>query len=261
MSTLPTLFISHGSPMLALDAGLTGQAWARIAASLPRPRAIVVASAHWLTRQAAVSTTAAPTTIHDFHGFPQPLFALRYEPPGAPALARDAADLLVQAGFDTAIDTDRGLDHGAWVPLGNMYPEAAIPTFQLAIQPQASPEHHWRMGLALSSLRHEGVLVIGSGSLTHNLRELVWDIPENDAAHDYVPAFRDWVADRVQAGDIAGLLDYRQQAPGAHRAHPTDEHWLPFYVALGAAGEHSRSERIHSGITHGGLVMDVYQFS
>ncbi|GLR14800.1 dioxygenase [Chitinimonas prasina] len=260
MSRLPSLFISHGSPMLALDAGPTGAAWARIAQSLPRPRAILVASAHWLTSLPAVSTTASPATIHDFHGFPEPLFQLQYTPPGAPAVAERAAALLAAAGLQVGIDPGRGLDHGAWVPLKNMYPAADIPVFQLAIQPREHPAHHLRVGHALAALRDEGVLIIGSGSITHNLRELEWDAPADTAINEYVPAFQHWVYDKLLVGDQAALLDYRKQAPGAQRAHPTDEHYLPLYVALGAAGPDAKAERLHTGLTNGGLAMDVYAF-
>lgn len=260
MSTLPALFVSHGSPMLALDAGATGLAWAEIARTLPKPRAVVVASAHWLSAQPAVSTTASPATIHDFYGFPEPLFRIQYTPPGAPQLAEQVASLLADAGFEVGIDPARGLDHGAWVPLKNMYPDADVPAFQLAIQPRQGPEHHWRLGRALASLREQGVLVLASGSITHNLRELEWDIPEGVASNEYVPAFQHWVYQRLLAGDRTALLDYRRQAPGAQRAHPTDEHYLPLYVALGAAGDTPRAERLFTSLTHGGLAMDVYAF-
>ncbi|HEY9101782.1 class III extradiol ring-cleavage dioxygenase [Chitinimonas sp.] len=260
MSRLPTLFVSHGSPMLALDAGTTGRAWAEIARSLPRPKAIVMASAHWLTSIPAVSTAEHPATIHDFYGFPEPLFQIQYTPPGAPLVAERAAGLLSEAGFRVGVDPGQGLDHGAWVPLKNMYPAADVPVFQLAVQPRESPEHHWRVGLALASLREEGVLVIGSGSITHNLRELERDVPEGVAANEYVPAFQQWVYEKLLARDHAALMDYRRQAPGAQRAHPTDEHYLPLYVPLGAAGEAAQAQRLHTGITNGGLGMDVYAF-
>lgn len=260
MNALPSLFVSHGSPMLALDAGATGRAWAQLAAELPKPRAVIVASAHWLTREAAVSTSRHPATIHDFHGFPEPLFAIQYRPPGAPELAGEAAALLADAGFTPGVAPERGLDHGAWVPLKNMYPHADVPAFQLAIQPQAGPEHHWRLGRALASLREQGVLIIGSGSITHNLRELEWDVPEGVAINEYVPAFQHWVYEKLLAGDRAALFDYRRQAPGAQRAHPTDEHYLPLYVALGAGGDSPRAERRFTSLTHGGLAMDVYAF-
>lgn len=260
MPRLPALFVSHGSPMLALDAGTTGAAWAHIAAELPTPTAIVVASAHWLTHNPAVSTSASPATIHDFYGFPEPLFALRYEPSGAPALAEQVAAQIAQAGFKVGIDPARGLDHGAWVPLKNMYPAADVPVFQLAIQPHESPEHHYRLGLALAGLRDEGVLVLGSGSITHNLRELAFGAEEGFVAQSYVADFQAWMFDQLSEHKLSALLDYRRQAPGAQRAHPTDEHLLPLYIALGAGGENAQARRLHQGMTEGGLAMDVYAF-
>ncbi|GAB3247937.1 dioxygenase family protein [Chitinimonas naiadis] len=260
MSRMPTLFVSHGSPMLALDAGSTGKAWVEVARSLPRPKAVIMASAHWLTTMPAVSTSANPATIHDFYGFPEPLFQIQYTPPGSPEIAERSAALLAEAGFQVGIDPGHGLDHGAWVPLKNMYPAADVPVFQLAIQPRESPEHHWRVGQALASLREEGVLIIGSGSITHNLRELERDVPEGVAANEYVPAFQHWVYERLMAGDRTALFDYRRQAPGAQRAHPTDEHYLPLYVPLGAAGANAQAERLYTNITNGGLGMDLYAF-
>lgn len=260
MSRLPALFISHGSPMLALNAGQAGAAWKRIAANLPRPRAIVVASAHWLTAIPAVSSTATPATIHDFYGFPEPLFRLRYTPPGSPALAEVLAQRLVDAGLEAGVDPARGLDHGAWVPLMNMYPEANIPTFQLAIQPRNTPEHHWRVGQALRSLASEGVLVLASGSMTHNLRELAFGAPEDSAAYDYVPVFANWMREALIKRDLPSLFDYRNRAPEAARAHPTEEHLLPLFVALGAGSDDGAVERLYAGITEGGLAMDCYAF-
>jgi 4,5-DOPA dioxygenase extradiol len=247
--------------MLSIDAGLTGAAWHRIADSLPRPRAIVVASAHWLTTIPAVSTTANPATIHDFYGFPKALFKVQYTPPGAPLLAQDVARRLLDAGFEGGIDAERGLDHGAWVPLMNMYPDADVPTFQLAIQPRATPEHHWRVGRALAALRDDGVLILGSGSITHNLRELTFGAAEGAVTHPYVSQFTDWMHEKLVASpDTPALLDYRRQVPGAQRAHPTDEHLLPIFVCLGAGAADSAIERLHAGYTEGGLAMDVYAF-
>ena len=256
MTTLPTLFVSHGSPMLALEPGVVGDAWRAMADRLPRPRAIVVVSAHWLTTIPAVSTTAHPATIHDFYGFPEPLYGLSYEPAGAPDVAEDVARLLSEAGFKVGIDPARGLDHGAWVPLRSMYPDADVPVLQLSIQPRETPAHHLAVGRALAALPQASVLLVASGSLTHNLREL---LPEGSPVPDYAARFTEWMTDKLQAGDIDALLDYRRQAPDAQRAHPTDEHLIPLYVALGAAGAHT-FERFHQGFTHGGLAMDTYAF-
>ncbi|AXQ30014.1 dioxygenase [Solimonas sp. K1W22B-7] len=258
MTRLPAVFVSHGSPLLALGAGATGAAWRELAAALPRPRAVVVASAHWLSSAPAVGTAEQPQTIHDFGGFPEPLFRIRYPAPGAPAVARRVAGLLAEAGFGVQ-GVERGLDHGVWVPLREFYPQADIPVVPLALQPRLGPAHHYRLGQALAALRDEGVLLLGSGSLTHNLHEVRWE--ETGEVAPYVAEFQQWFEQRLRVGDMEALLDYRRRAPQAARAHPTEEHLLPLFVALGAAGEGARAERRFGGVTHEVLAMDVYQFT
>jgi 4,5-DOPA dioxygenase extradiol len=259
MNALPSLYISHGSPMTALHPGQVGRRLAQIAAELPRPQAIVIATAHWLARQPSVGGAAQPQTIHDFFGFPRELFELRYPAAGAPAVAAQVVALLDQAGLAPALDTRQGLDHGAWVPLRLLYPQADIPVVPLSIQPELGPAHHYAVGLALAPLREQGVLVIGSGSITHNLQDIRAGYSETNQA-PYVRPFIGWIEQQIQAGDVAALLDYRRLAPGAVRAHPSDEHLLPLYVALGAAGEHFAGERIDAGIDLGLLAMDIYRF-
>jgi 4,5-DOPA dioxygenase extradiol len=238
MSRLPSLFLSHGAPTLPIDPSLPSGAFAELSGELPRPRAILILSAHWGTLAPVASTASAPETIHDFYGFPAPLYQLHYPAPGAPELAERAAALLNAAGIATATKT-HGLDHGAWVPLLLMYPEADIPVAQLSIQPRANPAHHFQMGRALRSLRDEGVLIIGSGQITHNLREADFGAPPGDA-DPAVAEFTDWFEQKLAARDIDALLDYRRQAPHAVRMHPTDEHLLPVFAALGAADDDYR---------------------
>lgn len=259
MTSPPSLYISHGSPMTALHPGLTGTRLADLAAALPRPQAIVMASAHWLTRSPRVGSAPAPETIHDFGGFPAPLYQLRYPAPGAPELAVRVAGLLEHAGLNATLDPVRGLDHGAWVPLRLLYPQADIPVTTLSIQPELGPAHHFAVGRALASLRDEGVLVIGSGSITHNLHDLGAGYSDARQA-PYVKPFIDWIEQKLAMGDLDALLDYRRQAPFAERAHPTDEHLLPLFVALGAAGEKVHAQRIDAGIDMGLLAMDIYRF-
>jgi 4,5-DOPA dioxygenase extradiol len=259
MTTLPSLYISHGSPMTALHPGLTGARLAELAAVLPRPKAIVMASAHWLSRKPLVGSAAIPETIHDFGGFPAALYQLRYPAPGSPALAERVAQLLDQAKLAPGTDPARGLDHGAWVPLRLLYPDADIPVVPVSIQPELGPAHHYALGQALAPLRDEGVLVIGSGSITHNLHDLRAGYSDERQA-PYVKPFIDWIEQKLAAGDIDALLDYRRQAPFAERAHPTDEHLLPLFVALGAAGASARAQRIDAGIDMGLLAMDIYRF-
>ncbi len=257
-SIQPALFVSHGSPMMALEPGRAGAALARLGRDLPRPDAILVVSAHWETPAPAVSVAAHPETIHDFGGFPRALFELQYPAPGAPALGARTKALLDAAGLHTTLDAHRGLDHGAWVPLRYLHPDADVPVTQLSIQPQLSPLHHYRMGEALRPLLDENVLILASGSLTHNLQE--WRGRTHDAPLPYVADFQRWVHEAIRQQDIAALLDYRRLAPHAVRAHPTDEHWLPFYVALGAGGAGESVERITDEVTYGMLAMDTYVF-
>ena len=259
MTALPSLYISHGSPMTALQPGLTGERLAALAAALPRPQAIVMASAHWLSRRPQVGSAEQPQTIHDFGGFPAALYRLRYPAPGAPALAERVARLLDQAGLAATVDPGRGLDHGAWVPLRLLYPQADIPIVPISIQPELGPAHHHALGQALAPLRDEGVLVIGSGSITHNLHDLGAGYSDERQA-PYVKPFIEWIEQRLDAGDIDALLDYRRRAPFAARAHPTDEHLLPLFVARGAAGANARARRIDAGIDLGLLAMDIYRF-
>ncbi|SEJ34263.1 dioxygenase family protein [Frateuria terrea] len=259
MPTLPSLYISHGSPMTALQPGAVRERLAELSADLPRPQAILIATAHWLSAQPRVGGAAQPDTVHDFFGFPAALYDIRYPAPGAPALADRALQLLVGAGLQATLDPRQGLDHGAWVPLRLLYPDADIPVVPLSIQPERDPAHHLAVGRALAPLRDEGVLVIGSGSITHNLGDLRMGYGAEREA-PYVRPFIAWVEERLGAGDVDALLDYRRQAPFAQRAHPTDEHLLPLFVALGAAGTQPAAQRIDAGIDHGILAMDIYRF-
>jgi 4,5-DOPA dioxygenase extradiol len=258
---LPALFVSHGSPMQALEGGDAARAWRALAAELPRPRAVLVVSAHWETRAPAIGTTAQPETIHDFGGFPDALFRIQYRPPGAPWLAGRVRALLGAHGFTLTADPERGLDHGAWVPLREMYPDADVPAAQLSIQPHLGPGHHLALGRALADIADDGVLLLASGSLTHNLRD--W---RPGAAGDratiapYVREFQQWMSDALTRRDFEALSDYRRRAPQAQRAHPSDEHLLPVFVAAGAGGEHAIVRRVHDGVAEHALAMDVYAF-
>lgn len=252
---LPAIFVSHGAPTLAVQQNAQTEAWARLAAELPRPRAILAVSAHWETQDPSMSAAPRPETIHDFGGFPRELYEQRYPAPGAPELAELAAHHLQHAGLACAVDPARGLDHGAWVPLKWMYPAADIPVTQLSVQPSLGPRHHYDVGRALAPLREDRVLILGSGGIIHNLREIQWR--SNDVV-DWARSFNDWISSRVEAGAIDQLLDYRKLAPSASRSHPTEEHLEPFFVALGAGGTPAR--RLDLGIDMGTLGMDGYVF-
>lgn len=261
MNKLPALFISHGSPMLAIEDSPARRFLIELGKSLPRPRAIIVASAHWESLGGpAVSMAVRPETIHDFGGFPAELFAIEYPAPGAPDVAEGAAGLLEQSGFAVKRSPARGLDHGAWVPLRLMYPDADIPVAQVSVLRGATPVEHEKMGQALSVLRDEGVLIIGSGSFTHNLYEFRGqgiDAP----VQAWVSDFGTWMNTALRENRRDALLDYRRQAPSAARNHPTEEHLLPLFVAMGAAGNEAQAERLHASVEYGVLAMDVYAFS
>jgi 4,5-DOPA dioxygenase extradiol len=256
---LPTLFLSHGSPMHAVDPGAAGRAWAALGRELPRPRAVLIASAHWETSVPLLTGNPAPQTIHDFGGFPDELFRLQYAAPGDPALAAHAVALLKAAGVAAGIDGCRGRDHGAWVPLRWMYPEADVPVVQLAIQPELGAAHHLRVGRALAPLAGDAVLIIGSGHTTHNLRDWMSN-PRRQEPLRYAQVFAEWVHDRLTAADVDALVAWREQAPEAARAHPTDEHFLPLFIALGAAAAGGKVERFVGGFEAGALAMDSYRF-
>ncbi|WP_153098938.1 DODA-type extradiol aromatic ring-opening family dioxygenase [Paraburkholderia hayleyella] len=235
MISLPSLFLSHGAPTLPIDPSLPSAEFATLAASLPRPEAILMLSAHWGTTEPVASISTHPETIHDFSGFPRQLYEIQYPAPGAPEVARRAAALLSDSGILTHTQP-HGLDHGAWVPLLLMFPHADVPVAQLSIQPRQGAEHHFRIGRALRALRKDGVMVIGSGQITHNLYTADFSAHRDDA-DPLVTEFTDWFESRLAAHDIDALLDYRRQAPHAALMHPTDEHLLPVFATLGAADD------------------------
>ncbi|WP_122501107.1 DODA-type extradiol aromatic ring-opening family dioxygenase [Pseudomonas viridiflava] len=252
----PSLFISHGSPMLALQPGESGPALARLAAEMPRPRAIVMVSAHWESHELLVNGNPQPETWHDFGGFAAELFAVQYPAPGLPDLTREVVELLAASDLPARIDSRRPFDHGVWVPLSLMYPQADIPVVQISLPSRQGPELQTRVGKALAGLRADGVLIIGSGSITHNLGELNWN-GDSARVEPWAQAFRDWMIDKLARDDESALHQYRSLAPHAVRAHPSDEHLLPLYFARGAGDEFSIA---HQGFTMGALGMDIYRF-
>ena len=257
----PTLFISHGSPMLAIEDSPAREFLLSYGREIGKPRAIVVASAHFGTSRPAVVGDAKPSMIYDFGGFPDALYHIVYPAPGDPIVAMKVAGLLQAAGLAPAIVTGRGFDHGAWVPLSLMYPAADVPIVQVAVQPHLGPAHHVALGRALASLKDEDIMVIGSGSATHNLHEFFRGQHEpNEEPPAWVAKFDDWVRERVAAGATDDLINYRKLAPFARENHPTEEHFLPLHVAIGAAGEDAKGELIHSSYANGVLSMDAYRF-
>lgn len=255
--TYPALFLSHGAPTLALANTYFTHTWAELGVVIGRPESILVVSAHWDTPFPAVSSAPRLETIHDFSGFPEELYRVRYQPPGSPALAYRVADLLGAAGQYPAIDPERGIDHGGWVPLRWMYPDADIPVTQLSVQSELGARHHLEIGRALAPLRGEGTLVLGSGGIVHNLGELDWG-GRVAPAFPWAVAFNGWMAKKVEEGALDDLVDYRSLAPEAERAHPTEDHLVPFFVALGAGGLPARHMAL--GFDMGSLGMDCYAF-
>ena len=244
---LPAIFVSHGAPTLPFDDVPARDFLKQLGATLPRPRAVLAVSAHWET--AAPATNAANNTIHDFGGFPRALYELRYPAPVDAGLAREVAGLL-----GGTVDAARGLDHGAWVPLMLMYPTADIPVVQLSVQSHLGAANAIALGRKLAALR-EDVLVLGSGGFVHNLRAIA---PPGSPEPDWSREFSDWMHDKLLARDDAALADYRNLAPHAARAQPTEEHFLPLLTAYGAGGA---ATRLHSSATFGSLRMDSYSFS
>jgi 4,5-DOPA dioxygenase extradiol len=264
---LPSLFVSHGSPLIALQPGEAGAFMQRLGpavdAAFGRPRAILAVSAHTAARAPVLLAAARHEAIYDFGNFDPRLFTLRYDVPGAPELASQVAGLLKDAGLDVHTRNEGGLDHGSWTALRYLWPQADIPVLPLAFVPSHSPAQQFALGQALAPLAQEGVLVLGSGSITHNLHRVfagglnaAADVPEIPES----AAFRHWMQTRSGARDWDGLFDYRRQAPHAVDMHPTDEHLLPWFVAAGAGGRSDAPLRLHDSVTYGCLGMDAYAF-
>lgn len=257
MQPMPSLFVSHGAPTFALEPGLAGAQLRALGLALGKPHAVVVVSPHWMTRGIEITSTERPETVHDFGGFPQALYALQYPAPGAPELALHIQQLLASQGVPSRLDARRGLDHGAWVPLMHLFPDADVPVAQVSLPVETDEPKAFALGRALAALAQHGVLVIGSGSLTHNLYE--FRTGEASAAA-YAQEFAAWVRHAVLNGDMTRLRQTLQIAPHATRAHPTTEHFLPLLVAAGAAATPSPVTVLNGGIRHGVLAMESFVF-
>ena len=258
MTTLqraPVLFISHGAPTFALEPGVLGARLQEIGASLGSLRAVVVVSPHWQTRDLRVSITALPKTIHDFGGFDPKLYTLDYPAPGAPEIAQETISLLADAGLPAAGDAQWGLDHGAWVPMMHLLPDASVPVFQVSVPYDLSTQGALELGRALAPLRDQGVAIVGSGSMTHNLSEFRG---RTNTVAPYVSEFTDWIRAAVQKRDIGALVDYRKNAPHAVRAHPTEEHFLPLHIAIGATDSGEAATVLEGQTTYGIINMESY---
>jgi 4,5-DOPA dioxygenase extradiol len=258
---MPSVFLSHGAPTLAIEAGAAHEYLKIASADFARPEAIIVISAHHIRSGPGVTIDAKPQTIYDFSGFPEALYQISYAAPGAPKLARRIIDDLKWAGFSAYAEQNRGLDHGAWIPLHLMYPDADIPVVQVSIDVSKSPQWHYDLGRTLAPLRREGMLIIGSGGATHNLREFFKGGYSLDAeSPEWVTTFADWLSDRIGEGDVSAVLEAVEAGPDGHKNHPTMDHILPLFVAMGAGGEKAKGVQIHKSTTYGVLSMDAYSF-
>ena len=262
----PVLFVSHGAPTFALQPGVAGRQLSALGLVLTKPEAVLVISPHWRSHGLRIAHTAQPRTIHDFGGFPEALYHLKYPAPGAPEWAERTAKLLQVAGYEVQLDKDQGLDHGAWVPLRYLFPKADTPVFQLSMPYDLNCKSSLALGHSLSCLANEGVLIIGSGSLTHNLHEFQM----TESVHGqscgfqpvsaYVNEFVEWVRNHVINGDHDQLVQTLESAPHGKRAHPSPEHFLPLLVAVGAAGKEASVTVLDGGVTHAVLSMESYAF-
>ena len=251
----PVLFVSHGAPDIALQVQApTLACWQQLGTQLAHPKAILMISAHWETQVPTFSSAIQPKTIHDFGGFPAPLYRLHYPAAGAPELATQLHAAFTKVQLPLQIDTQRGLDHGAWIPLLSLFPKADIPVAQLSIQTQAGAQWHLQLGQALQSLRKQGVLIIASGAVTHNFAWLSRTSEPLPAAIE----FSDWLGEKLHARAVDDLVNYRAKAPHGRAAHPTEDHILPLFVAFGASTEQDHLTRLTPEVTYGALAMDAY---
>ena len=258
--SIPTVFVSHGAPDLSLNPSPARTFLSQLGNKLGKPKAILLVSAHWGTHSPMTSEVKQPQTLKDFRGFSPKLNSIQYPALGAPELARKTAKLLEDAGIACGTSLNRGLDHGAWSPLMLMYPNADIPVTQLSIQPHKTPDYHFAIGKTLAPLREEGILILASGSATHNLGEFGKYSFDASPPH-WVEEFSQWLSTTLQQGDIKTLLDYRQLAPHAKQNHPTEEHLLPLFVAMGAGENSANIVELHSSYVYGVISMASYAFS
>lgn len=257
MKPMPVVFIGHGSPMNAIADNAFTQNLARLGKEIPKPKAVLCISAHWMTDGAYVTHMAQPKTIHDFYGFPKALFDVQYPAPGS-VLVAELVQSKVHAPKVQADDNNWGLDHGTWSVLRHMYPKANVPVVQLSIDIRKSPEYHYELGKQLQSLRSEGVLVLGSGNIVHNLRQVRWE--ENAKPLDWAVQFDEWVKEKLQIQDHKALVEKALQSPEGQLSIPTMDHWYPFLCALGAALPNESLRFEHEGIEIASISMRCLSF-
>lgn len=264
MTDMPSIFVSHGGPNVVIEPSEAHDYLATLGTTLPRPKAIVIVSAHFETDGPVVVSDPRPAMIYDFGGFAPELYEMVYPAPGEPALAGRVARLLAEAGLEPRVAPERGYDHGTWNTLILAYPEADIPVVQLSVDPRRDARYHYALGKALAPLREEGVLLIGSGHITHNLRAIFGAMRHGQSLDPELPgkieAFTEWFADRFAAGDTEAILDWKDKAPFVAENHPTDEHLMPLFFAYGAGGEKPEAERAHHSRQFGFFAWDSWLF-
>jgi len=254
------IFLPHGAPTSALDPGAAGSAISRISKEFATPRAVLCISPHWETQIPTVGSAKQLETIYDFYGFDERLYQIKYPATGCPELASEVQGLLLKSGIECLVDPSRGLDHGAWIPMRQLYPDANVPIVPLSLQGHRGPKFAYQLGEALSELAEKGVLIVASGNLTHNLQDYRKVSIEGGTTPAYVQAFSDWLFEKIIVGDFESLIKYRTINKHALQVHPTEEHLLPLFVALGAAGKNARGEAFYRGISDYVLAMDAYVF-
>jgi len=254
MQRMPTLFVGHGSPMNVVEENKYIHTWRQIAANMPKPAAILAVSAHWYTVGTKVMDNEWPKTIHDFYGFPEQLYSITYPAPGAPYFARRAEKLL---GNEAVLDSNWGLDHGTWCVLRAMYPNADIPVFQVSVNSQASAEEHFALGKKLQELREQGVMILGSGDVVHNLGKIQFSRADG---YDWAYEFDNKIAELINSNDKDGVVGYEQLGRIAELAVPIPDHFFPLLYVLGAAQDTDKLQVYNQDCIMGSLSMTSYVF-
>jgi 4,5-DOPA dioxygenase extradiol len=250
---MPVLFMGHGSPMNGIEHNPFSNYWAKLAKELPTPKAVLVVSAHWLTRGTKVTAMDAPRTIHDFGGFPPELFAVQYPAPGSPSLAKETAEIIKSTHVQ--LDHDWGLDHGAWTIIRHMYPDATIPVLQLSIDYTKGPQYHYELAKELSALRKKGVLIMGSGNMVHNLGMVAWDKLDSPFGFDWAVEMNEVFKSRILNGDHQALLKFEALSKAARLAIPTPDHYYPLMYTLGLQGKGEEVSIFNDQLVAGSLSM------
>jgi 4,5-DOPA dioxygenase extradiol len=251
---MPVLFVGHGSPMNAIEDNRFTREWLSLVSRIPKPKAILSISAHWVTDGQHVNNQEHPKTIYDMYGFPQELYQLIYLPPGAPELANQIIDIM---GHTTSIDNDWGIDHGTWSVLNHMFPKADIPVMQLSIDANATMKEHFETGKKLRSLREQGVLILGSGNVVHNLSLINWD---NQGGEPWAVEFDGYIKQNILSHRYENLIDYQLAGSSSVRAFYTTEHYVPLLVVLGSSTVEDSIKVFNNACTMGSMSMTGYLF-